>query len=186
MHFSEVNMSTYREHRQGNSRPAPPYQKTHENPVQSYQHKSSGRSHPSSHNRSSDNRSGNRNLAKVKISNLSPAVDKDDVRFVFEEFGKVVNVEIHAGDLLINNIGYAIVEFDSLKSAENAVNAMNEGILDDRLITVEIIPLTDSTENEERTHKARNAQTMNFRDANNSRHGFQPQRHPKNFARGDF
>ncbi|KRZ16911.1 Serine/arginine-rich splicing factor 2 [Trichinella zimbabwensis] len=175
--------SSYREHRQGNSRPAPPYQKTHGNPDN--QHKSSGRSHPSSHNRSSDS-SGNRKLAKVKISNLSPAVDKDDVRFVFEEFGKVVNIEIHAGDLLINNIGYAIVEFDSLKSAEDAVDAMNEGILDDRLITVEIIQPTDSTENEERTHKARNVQTMNFRDANNSRRGFQPQRYPKNSARGDF
>ncbi|KRY00194.1 hypothetical protein T4E_7499, partial [Trichinella pseudospiralis] len=125
--FSKVNMSSsHRGHRQGNSQPAPSHQRMHENPVQPHQHKSSGRLHPNSRNRSSD-LNGNPNSAKVKISNLSPKVDKDDVHFVFEEFGKVVNVEMHVGDLLINNIGYAIVEFDSLKSAENAVDAMNEG-----------------------------------------------------------
>ncbi|KRZ43825.1 hypothetical protein T4C_11034 [Trichinella pseudospiralis] len=118
--FSKVNMSSsHRGHRQGNSQPAPSHQRMHENPVQPHQHKSSGRLHPNSRNRSSD-LNGNPNSAKVKISNLSPKVDKDDVHFVFEEFGKVVNVEMHVGDLLINNIGYAIVEFDSLKSAENA------------------------------------------------------------------
>ncbi|KRY87998.1 Serine/arginine-rich splicing factor 2 [Trichinella pseudospiralis] len=160
--------SSHRGHRQGNSQPAPSHQRMHENPVQPHQHKSSGRLHPNSRNRSSD-LNGNPNSAKVKISNLSPKVDKDDVHFVFEEFGKVVNVEMHVGDLLINNIGYAIVEFDSLKSAENAVDAMNEGVLDDRLITVEIIPPTDPTENEERMQKARNVKIMNFRDVNNGR-----------------
>ncbi|KRX70588.1 Peptidyl-prolyl cis-trans isomerase-like 4 [Trichinella sp. T6] len=145
----EENMSDfYRERRHGNSRPAPHYEKMHGNPVQ---HRSSGQSHSDSHHRSS-NSSGNRSLAKVKVSNLSPAVHKDDLRFVFQEFGKVLNIEMIVGNLLVNDICYAIIEFDSIKSAEKAVYAMNEGVLDNRLVTVEMIPQADTAENAER-HK---------------------------------
>ncbi|KAL1232522.1 Peptidyl-prolyl cis-trans isomerase-like [Trichinella spiralis] len=138
----------HRGRRHGNSRPAPQYEKMHGNPVQ---HRSSGQSHSDSHHRSS-NSSGNRSLAKVKVSNLSPAVHKDDLRFVFQEFGKVLHIEMIVGNLLVNDICYAIIEFDSIKSAEKAVYAMNEGVLDNRLVTVEMIPPADTTENTER-HK---------------------------------
>ncbi|KRX60340.1 Peptidyl-prolyl cis-trans isomerase-like 4 [Trichinella sp. T9] len=76
----------------------------------------------------------------------------DDLRFVFQEFGKVLNIEMIVGNLLVNDICYAIIEFDSIKSAEKAVYAMNEGVLDNRLVTVEMIPQADTAENAER-HK---------------------------------
>ncbi|KAJ3318548.1 hypothetical protein HDU76_000799 [Blyttiomyces sp. JEL0837] len=67
---------------------------------------------------------------KLYVGHLPPSIPRRDLEDLFGKYGRVVSLEIKHG-------GFAFVEYEDTRDAEDAINALNNYPLDGERITVE-------------------------------------------------
>ncbi|KAJ3114012.1 hypothetical protein HDU96_002656 [Phlyctochytrium bullatum] len=88
---------------------------------------------------------------KLYISNLTKNVTEKHLREIFSEWGTLVAVQVPTADRLSVNRGYAYLEYDTAKAAENAAVRMNGGQLDGMYLKVSLVTPRAQPERAERT-----------------------------------
>lgn len=67
---------------------------------------------------------------KIYVGHLSSSVQKRDLEGLFEQYGRLLSVEVKYG-------GFAFIHFEAQADAEEAVRALHDFVLDGRKLTVE-------------------------------------------------
>ena len=75
---------------------------------------------------------------KLYVGNLSPDVTEDGLRTMFANAGTIVAIDMIKDRDSGRMKGFAFVTMNSDAEAQNAINTLNEKMLDDRAIKVNI------------------------------------------------
>ncbi|KAL5110667.1 Serine/arginine-rich splicing factor 12 [Taenia crassiceps] len=86
-----------------------------------------------------------RHVASVHIKNLADGVRHEDLRHAFGKFGRVIDVTVPVNYHTGRPKGFAFVEFDDARDAEDAIYHMNHSRFAGREITVEFTRGTRKT-----------------------------------------
>ncbi|EDV27742.1 uncharacterized protein TRIADDRAFT_9217, partial [Trichoplax adhaerens] len=72
----------------------------------------------------------------IHLGRLTRNATKDHVQEIFSNYGKVKNVDVPTDRANGLPRGFAYIEFENGKSAENAIKYMNGGQIDGQAVTV--------------------------------------------------
>lgn len=75
---------------------------------------------------------------RLYVGNLSPDVTEDGLRTMFTNAGTIVSIDMIKDRDTGRMKGFAFVTMNSNEEAQNAINTLNEKMLDDRAIKVNI------------------------------------------------
>jgi RNA recognition motif-containing protein len=85
----------------------------------------------------------------IYVSNLSFAVQDEDLREFFAEYGEVSSVKVITDKLTNRSRGFAFVEMPDDAAAQKAIQELDGGMVDGRAIKV-----TEARPKEERSQKS--------------------------------
>jgi RNA recognition motif-containing protein len=72
----------------------------------------------------------------IYVSNLSFAIEDDDLRGFFEEFGEVTSARVVMDKMTNRSRGFGFVEMANKAEAEKAISSLNGAVADGRPIRV--------------------------------------------------
>ena len=123
----------------------------------------------------------------VYISNLSYERDRNGLRSMFAQYGEIKNIKIVVEPATNQSRGMAFVEMANPSQAKNAINALNQKIVDGRTVKVNFaIPLKASSIskiNEKRDEKKKDLSYVTTQMANKARNDAKRNSNPFDFKK---
>jgi len=86
----------------------------------------------------SDDESGIDHKSNVYIGNLPTTHNEAELAQIFAPFGTIVRCKIGKNRVTNQHAGYGFVQYDTVESAEKAINAMNGATIEDKILKVSI------------------------------------------------
>jgi RNA recognition motif-containing protein len=72
----------------------------------------------------------------VYVGNLSDQISQDDLRQLFEQYGRVTSIEIIEDKFSDRPLGFGFVEMPGQNQARNAIEGLNRTMVKDRVVIV--------------------------------------------------
>lgn len=83
----------------------------------------------------------------IYVSNLSYAVESDDLRSYFEEYGEVSSAKVITDRMTNKSRGFGFVEMPDDNAANEAINELNGAVVDGRSMNVTVAKPKEATSN---------------------------------------